>query len=253
MDNWMIEYKELILKGEKREARELVLAEIPDDKIIYKYFRGINRDFDTIKVPELWLCNAYRLNDPFDCAFVKGHKEIDEYIRNRADSINMQNKTFISCFSEKSDSMIMWGTYANCHRGICVGYSLKELVEKFNCLPVVYEETLPQYTNDTSVLINTLTKYIDWKYEHEWRIVEINDKQRNEVGYKIKFVKPKEIILGLKSNDFLWKINNTGKSSDEIKPDELIRYSEDILGTDCFQYQITTSDKGYKWEKIIRI
>ena len=143
--------------------------------------------------------------------------------------------------------------YANCHRGICVGYSLKELVEKFNCLPVVYEETLPQYTNDTSVLINTLTKYIDWKYEHEWRIVEINDKQRNEVGYKIKFVKPKEIILGLKSNDFLWKINNTGKSSDEIKPDELIRYSEDILGTDCFQYQITTSDKGYKWEKIIRI
>jgi hypothetical protein len=135
----------------------LVLAEIPDDKIIYKYFRGINRDFDTIKVPELWLCNAYRLNDPFDCAFVKGHKEIDEYIRNRADSINMQNKTFISCFSEKSDSMIMWGTYANCHRGICVGYSLKELVEKFNCLPVVYEETLPQYTNDTSVLI----KYFD--------------------------------------------------------------------------------------------
>lgn len=74
-----------------------------------------------------------------------------------------------------------------------------------------------------------MTKYIDWKYEHEWRIVEINDKQRNEVGYKIKFVKPKEIILGLKSNDFLWKINNTGKSSDEIKPDELIRYSEDIL------------------------
>ena len=49
MDNWMIEYKELILKGEKRAARELVLAEIPDDKIIYKYFRGINRDFDTIK------------------------------------------------------------------------------------------------------------------------------------------------------------------------------------------------------------
>ena len=30
MDNWMIEYKELILKGEKRAARELVLAEIPD-------------------------------------------------------------------------------------------------------------------------------------------------------------------------------------------------------------------------------
>lgn len=132
---------------------------------------------------------------------------------------------------------------------------LQEFSEK-KILPVFLtfrKASLLKTSNDTSVLINTLTKYIDWKYEHEWRIVEINDKQRNEVGYKIKFVKPKEIILGLKSNDFLWKINNTGKSSDEIKPDELIRYSEDILGTDCFQYQITTSDKGYKWEKIIRI
>lgn len=253
MNNWRFEYKELIRKGEKAKAKELVLTEIPNDQIIYKYFRGINRDFETITEPALWLCNAYHLNDPFDCAFINRSNEQDLYFQSRADSINRQNKTFISCFSERSDSMVMWGTYANCHRGICVGYSLKELVVNFNCLPVIYEEALPQYTDDTSILINTMTKYIDWKYEHEWRIVEISEAQRNKVGYKIAFVKPKEIILGVKSNDFLWKADNTNTIMDEIDSNELIRYSEDVLGTNCFQYQISMDDKGYKWERVIRI
>lgn len=253
MNNWKLEYKELIRKGNKEAAKELVLASIPDGKIIYKYFRGINRDFDTIKAPKLWLCNAYRLNDPFDCAFIQGFNNEVEKRQSRENSINKQNQTFLSCFSERSDSMVMWGTYANCHRGICVGYSLKELIEKFDCLPVIYEKTLPQYTDATSALINTLTKYIDWEYEHEWRIVYFNDKYKMKDGYKIDFVTPKEIILGLKSNDFIWRINNAGTSSDEINPNELIKYSEDTLGTHCRQYQITTSDKGYQWKKIIRI
>ncbi|MCI6195355.1 MAG: IS66 family insertion sequence element accessory protein TnpB [Faecalibacterium sp.] len=176
-----------------------------------------------------------------------------EKYRNKEIAINKQNETFVSCFSEHSDSMVMWGIYANCHRGICVGYSLKELVEKFDCMPVIYEKTLPQYSDDTSALINTLTKYIDWEYEHEWRIVRFNKKYRMENGYKIDFVKPKEIILGLKSNDFLWRVDNTGTLSDEINPNKLIKYSEDILGTNCRQYQILTSDTGYTWDKIIRI
>lgn len=248
MDNWKLEYKELIRKGKRAEAKELVLTKIPDGKLIYKYFRGLNRDFDTIKAPALWLCNAYRLNDPLDCAFAK---KSGNFARSD-DSINRQRETFISCFSERSDSMVMWGTYSNCHRGICVGYSLRELVESFNCLPVVYDEILPQYTDDTSILINTMTKYIDWEYEREWRIVEINDKQRGEAGYTIEFVKPKEIILGSKNNDFLWKCDNACISSNEINPIDLIRYSEDILGTNCLQYEIALSDKGYIWRKNIR-
>ena len=253
MNNWKLEYKELILKCDKEAAKELVLSEIPAGKIIYKYFRGIKRDYDTITAPELWLCNAYCLNDPFDCAFIKGYHSVVEKYRNKEIAINKQNETFVSCFSEHSDSMVMWGIYANCHRGICVGYSLKELVEKFDCMPVIYEKTLPQYSDDTSALINTLTKYIDWEYEHEWRIVRFNKKYRMENGYKIDFVKPKEIILGLKSNDFLWRVDNTGTLSDEINPNKLIKYSENILGTNCRQYQILTSDTGYTWDKIIRI
>lgn len=56
--NWKPEYVELVQKGQKEKAKELVLSQITDDRIIYKYFRGLNRDFRTIKKPELWLCNA---------------------------------------------------------------------------------------------------------------------------------------------------------------------------------------------------
>lgn len=49
--NWKPEYVELVQKGQKEKAKELVLSQITDDRIIYKYFRGLNRDFRTIKKP----------------------------------------------------------------------------------------------------------------------------------------------------------------------------------------------------------
>ena len=42
--NWKPEYVELVQKGQKEKAKELVLSQITDDRIIYKYFRGLNRD-----------------------------------------------------------------------------------------------------------------------------------------------------------------------------------------------------------------
>ena len=39
-------------------------------------------------------------------------------------------------------------------------------------------------------------------------------------------------------------------SLEEVGANQLIRYSEDVLGTQCFQY--TMSDNGFMLEKIIR-
>lgn len=72
------------------------------------------------------------------------------------------------------------------------------------------------------------------------------------------FVRPKEIILGYKNQDLLWKVDGADrKSSDdeddsleEVDANQLIRYSEDILGTQCFQYSM--SYNGFMLKKIIR-
>lgn len=77
-------------------------------------------------------------------------------------------------------------------------------------------------------------------------------------GYLMDFVRPKEIILGYKNQDLLWKVDGADKktskdeddSLEEVGANQLIKYSEDVLGTQCFQY--TMSDNGFMLEKIIR-
>lgn len=39
MKEWLDEYRKHIAEGEISKARELLLKQIPTDKIVYKYFR----------------------------------------------------------------------------------------------------------------------------------------------------------------------------------------------------------------------
>ena len=57
-------YKQYIYTGNIGEAKKVLLENIPEDCMIYKYFRGINRDWNSITKPELWLCQAGYFNDP---------------------------------------------------------------------------------------------------------------------------------------------------------------------------------------------
>ncbi|MDO4332786.1 MAG: DUF2971 domain-containing protein [Eubacteriales bacterium] len=178
-------------------------------------------------------------------------------MKQNAASRNLQRTVFIACFSERPDSLLMWGHYANNHRGICVGYDLKKLIENYDCLPVIYEEELPQNINNAHILKDTLTKYRDWEYEKEWRIIKTDENIRGDRGKIIDFVKPKKIILGCKNNDFLWdthKENNVSCDEEllsEIDANKLIVYAKEKLKTECYQYQMCVDRFGSK--KIIRI
>jgi hypothetical protein len=214
----------------------------------------------------LWLSNAYYLNDPFDCAFlvnccaegIRSNEDAIKQMRQDTESKNLQSTVFIACFSERPDSILMWGHYANDHRGICVGYPLKELIEKFNCFPVLYEENLIQHTNEKTILRETLTKYIEWQYEREWRIIETHEECRGKNGILIDFVMPKEIILGCKNGDLRWPINNTLTTSDEknllleIDARQLIDFARDELKTKCYQYKMCPKEFSLQ-KTIIRI
>lgn len=93
----------------------------------------------------------------------------------------------ILSFSAINDSILMWSHYADMHKGFCIGFSirnfgipLKEFREvtysrdrnlnlAFNLISnpnitadMFAEEFLKEYI---------LTKYIDWQYEKEWRLI----------------------------------------------------------------------------------
>jgi hypothetical protein len=217
---WFFKYRSCIEQGNLQNAKEVLLSNIPDDAVIYKYQKGTNRNWNCIagQIPKLWLSQAGEFNDPFDCAFLYNHhsKEIydrdteynlavkeglKQYDRDK-ESEKLQQKVFVACFSERNNSMLMWSHYAEQHTGLCVGYRLHELIKKYNIFPVIYNNQMPQISDisnaDEGILYKSiLTKCEDWSYEKEWRIIDIDKSKEGCNGKLISFEKPVSIYMGV--------------------------------------------------------
>ncbi|GAB3256187.1 DUF2971 domain-containing protein [Larkinella harenae] len=99
----------------------------------------------------------------------------------------------VYCVCQSNDNISMWQGYANNNTGFCVGISLNDAFKTFHSNkiyfnPITYvKESFPKLqwvavTNDTfdQVLFNNVrnnfTKYDKWRYEDEFRIVRMFDK-----------------------------------------------------------------------------
>ena len=211
-------YKKYIFENEIEEAKKYLLEKVPDGTLIYKYFRGLNRDLSTLENKSLWLANATTLNDPYDCSFLVNKrsefkflkiedtelikKEYFDQMEEDENALKKQSSVFLAAFSENNNSLSMWGYYAANHMGVCIGYDLRKLIEEYSCLPVIYDDLLPSVqTNKQGVgdfYKEVLTKSIQWEHEAEWRIVRCNIEKTGECGYPLPFIKPSKIILGYK-------------------------------------------------------
>ena len=85
----------------------------------------------------------------------------------------------IACLSERHDDLLMWGHYADGHRGFCLGFATDrppfdhaDKVEYVTSVPVVDPlSVLPGAAPSTYIRTTLLTKAACWKYEAEWRIL----------------------------------------------------------------------------------
>lgn len=200
--------------------------------IIYKY-----SDFDTAidKIligSTLRFRNPDEFNDPFDCheSLLKlNHKKemVEEALNSSKLNLTREqrrkfardgfkkekyspiikgerNRFKLSCFSAKSNEVLMWSHYANSHRGICVGFNFPHKYdEKFILCPVKYlDRIIP--LDGTSDVVRTIlylmtTKSERWKYEDEIRAVT-KTKTSELIDEDIQFdrVYVKEIRFGCK-------------------------------------------------------
>lgn len=252
---WKKEYNDCLLSQEKKrkEANALLLKYKP--KNLYKYL-SLDYAIKNLKESVLTFQSPLNFNDPYDSlanmefdksqidivkdsihnenlifkelSGTEGFKYVDpNYVDNIAE--NFKEKTLksfqklsggfrICCFSERSDSILMWSHYANYHKGICIEYDFDKLNEQykntmlkeifdisiFNELyPIVYSEKFPiikEKITKESVMKAFTTKYIDWKYECEWRMITnaFDDKE----SFVLKKVpKPVAIYMGCKIID----------------------------------------------------
>lgn len=85
----------------------------------------------------------------------------------------------LCCLTARNDNLLMWGHYADGHRGFCLEFDTAKYPFS-RALPVVYQGDFPLFSPADVVLtldadhmfeVSLRTKSADWYYEEEWRLV----------------------------------------------------------------------------------
>ncbi|MCP5351598.1 MAG: DUF2971 domain-containing protein [Chromatiales bacterium] len=98
----------------------------------------------------------------------------------------MQENTPVCSFSERADSTVMWGHYADSHKGFCVEYPMDRLLpndprrrglfpvtysdELFDATPYFEQSIMHRSFNNLFGILSASRKAMDWSYEREWRL-----------------------------------------------------------------------------------
>ena len=212
------------------------LADTAPPEWLYKYMR-VSSDEDLRRLREilidrrLWLASPASFNDPFDCKRwiplggndyhrLRWYKELirrqhpnasrreidDLAIRMRHDTVEEElnrgigaamKEKGVLCLSETKSNLLMWGHYADSHRGICRGFKVDRACPVLGrTLPVNYTQqysSLPMNPIDDDAMDEVLNclllvKSREWSYEKEWRSVSQREGHRDYLGRLLEVV-----------------------------------------------------------------
>ncbi len=134
-------------------------------------------------------------------AFDNGKYWKDDYEEYKKE---MYTKFGVMSLTSKNYNLLMWSHYSDSHKGFCVGLDKIILFEVTGGMigPVNYCNEFPSvglFDNNSHGLTRIfLTKFLDWKYEEEYRITKIGASRKI---FNIPSQAVKEIILGYKMKD----------------------------------------------------
>lgn len=230
---WEKEYKRYLDDEKLAYSEKGKIMDQYRPKKLYRYMRFDDYWEKNIFEGQVYLSEASKLNDPFDCLVYIDHKEYIEYMfqmtcklfpginrkvlrKTVKESVNdeidtnlydMKKKFRIACFTKNNTSPLMWAHYADSHKGFCVEYDLTKLPEgyRYGILPVIYSDKRYDITNavvtrNINLLMNPYYfKSSHWKYEKEWRMVMTEDSVNNGKYYADFYDGISGIYLGLRS------------------------------------------------------
>lgn len=219
--SWKNEYKDCVLNGKLDDAKKIILDNIGDN-CLFKYYRGTKKQLDSVMNQKFWLSNAKKFNDPYDSLSLANVRTKSSYDRTKSEerelaykeccqqieenkvAYEIQSNAFVTCFSEvETTSLHMWSYYADEHKGFCVKYSVKKLIEAgIDIWPIIYvnadEWTIDRGFDGYNTLVS-LRKEKSWEHEKEWRIVHI-DPDCSKKGIEIDGILPEAIYVGCRDN-----------------------------------------------------
>jgi hypothetical protein len=219
MSNWKEEFVESLEgspSGHSQLQKALVMKEKHMPKHIYRYQPDCDYRRESLANDKIWLSSPDKWNDPYDCEFMisdaavesAAHKRLEKNfkgnphqlaIRKSQASLVVREKLSevrgwrshckVCCFNQEPTSMLMWGHYADNHRGFCIEYDLEgPKAAQFRRIlyPIVYSDEPYNLTPWAETLVNgsdafnaegpilgLIHKFKDWEYEREWRVIKV--------------------------------------------------------------------------------
>ena len=249
--------------------------------ILYKYI-DIKGGKAMLGNKTLQYTNASQLNDPFDChpklldfsnipdEMTHGGRIPKDWLKHAEENraLNRRNDTWLTSFSKRPDSLLMWAHYCYNHKGICIGLDIDKVLE---CVPPMfgtnsleplviefkYEDILKRpdtFNNSWNYQFQTKAK--DWEYEQEVRLVMDRphpsyaaftpDQAKEAEGHRDKMWDWKEIhhYQPLKGDCF--ESIYFGINIDPKEKEKIINYALKELNPDIKLYQMAVDENALR-------
>ncbi|QQA75157.1 DUF2971 domain-containing protein [Pectobacterium parmentieri] len=167
------------------------------------YLTSFQNAISNIALQRIKISRFSDLNDPFELLGVDLSNRIDrKKFREIKEKVN--NEKGLICLSDNWKSPVMWGHYADKHRGIALGFDIDEkIVKKVNYSNNLHKiNSMADKIDITNEFIENLmtTKFSSWAYENEKRIFIKLSNNKNEGGLFFEpfseKIKLKNVILG---------------------------------------------------------
>ena len=135
--------------------------------MVYHYISA-HYGLEGIRKRRLKIARIMELNDPFeflgvnlkDRTFRKVMKETKQ---------ELSKTKGILCFSKTWRNPVLWGHYADKHRGLCLGFEVdNELAGKVDYVDA--RRPVPTELNEEFMKKTLFTKFKHWEYEQEYRV-----------------------------------------------------------------------------------
>lgn len=200
----------------------------PDDDGYFYLYHYTKAEFleDILKNRRLKVTIVGQSNDPleilpsFDIDNIKDSDEKIDILRFKPLWHNIARDTIrpAVCMSSNCSSLLMWSHYAEAHKGVCLVFRFKSLIEAseaHSLFPIQYSKNrikLKNYvikTSDTNLLVFGKLmadligiKPLDWSYEHEFRflIKDSDTLEYHDGGFYTNFLSNNlyGVILGVR-------------------------------------------------------
>jgi hypothetical protein len=167
-----------------------------------RVFHFVNHEFGLKDIRErrLKIARIMELNDPFEFLGVELSDKIRRDALRRTKS-ELAKRFGLLCFTKNWHNPVLWGHYANKHRGLCLGFDLPEqLLERVRY--VKSRLPWPDSLDEDFMKQLLLTKFDHWSYEDEYRVYVNLEKSENDLYYAnfSKELTLSQVIIGSESS-----------------------------------------------------